>query len=108
MKADNSFKKVFHIAGIFACIVYIFTFPEKIDEPMYRLESAECELSKLTTTRVKRLKEKLDRVQTEYRKLKDAQAPSMSLSVEEVQMRDAEQYFTDQLLTVATNPKLQN
>ncbi len=86
---DNPFKTVFHIAGIFACVIALAT----IYTPMYAGDNRESKMSALSKKRVDRLQEKFESVRAEHRALKEAN----STSPERTQLREAKRFFQSQL-----------
>lgn len=86
---DNPFKKVFHIAGIFACVIALAT----IYWPMHAGNNRESKMSALSQKRLDRLQGKFEKIRAEYRNLKDAKSSSDDLP----QLREAKRFFQSQL-----------
>lgn len=93
IEIDNPFKKVFHIAGIFAFVICLAT----VYAPMYAGDDRRYKMSTLSQKRTDRLQEKFDRIRAEHRALKEAN----STSPERTQLRDAKRFFQSQLEKIA-------
>jgi hypothetical protein len=90
---NNPFKKIFHIAGIFACLASMYLWAESAYGPMYRIENEERTIKGLNKAREARIHQKFTATQDEYRKLKAASSTSTQKSPEELQLREAKRHF---------------